>query len=368
VALSTIPTRALTEQGINFRNLIINGDMSIAQRGTSSSSLSGYTSCDRFTATNNNLDQLAGTLSQISDAPSGSGLSKSFKFTVTTPETTVDADEYFTIQHRIEGQNLQHLKFNTSSAESLTLSFWVKSAVTGTYAVGFYLVDSDRNIGSTYTINSANTWEKKTLTFVGDTSGSIGNDNTEGLRLWFILGAGSTFNNSNNTTWDTYSSGRLGYGTSNNLLTTSSATWQVTGVQLEVGTSASDFEFLPFDVNLQRCQRYYFQINPNGANGGPVYPGRTNGGADVQNVGIDCPVPLRIGNPSITIQSGTVMQTWVSTFSQTSAGGGSVTGLVDTGSNSNRLMVNTNGFSGLTGNHAAVWGPVIQSMPVDAEL
>jgi len=268
VALSTIPTRALSEQGINFRNLIINGDMSIAQRGTSSSSLSGYTSCDRFTATNNNLDQLAGTLSQISDAPSGSGLSKSFKFTVTTPETTVDADEYFTIQHRIEGQNLQHLKFNTSSAESLTLSFWVKSAVTGTYAVGFYLVDSDRNIGSTYTINSANTWEKKTLTFVGDTSGSIGNDNTEGLRLWFILGAGSTFNNSNNTTWDTYSSGRLGYGTSNNLLTTSSATWQVTGVQLEVGTSASDFEFLPYDVNFERCKRYYYVLNPtNNSNG-----------------------------------------------------------------------------------------------------
>ena len=268
MALSTIPTRALSEQGINFRNLIINGDMSIAQRGTSSSSLSGYTSCDRFTATNNNLDQLAGTLSQISDAPSGSGLSKSFKFTVTTPETTVDADEYFTIQHRIEGQNLQHLKFNTSSAESLTLSFWVKSAVTGTYAVGFYLVDSDRNIGSTYTINSANTWEKKTLTFVGDTSGSIGNDNTEGLRLWFILGAGSTFNNSNNTTWDTYSSGRLGYGTSNNLLTTSSATWQVTGVQLEVGTSASDFEFLPYDVNFERCKRYYYVLNPtNNANG-----------------------------------------------------------------------------------------------------
>ena len=245
---------------INFKNLIINGDMSIAQRGISSSSLSGYTSCDRFTATNNALDQLAGTLSQISDAPSGSGLSKSFKFTVTTPETTLEADEYQTIQHRIEGQNLQHLKYNTSSAESLTLSFWVKSSVTGTYATGLYLIDNNRNIGTTYTINSANTWEKKTLTFVGDTSGIIGNDNTEGLRLWFILGAGSTFNNSDNTSWDTYSSGRLGYGTSNNLLTTSSATWQITGLQLEVGTSASDFEFLPYDVNLQRCKRYFQRI------------------------------------------------------------------------------------------------------------
>ena len=300
MALSTIPTRALSEQGINFRNLIINGDMSIAQRGTTSSSLSGYTSCDRFTATNNNLDQLAGTLSQISDAPSGSGLSKSFKFTVTTPETTLDADEYLTIQHRIEGQNLQHLKFNTSSAESLTLSFWVKSTVTGTYPVGLYLIDNNRNIGNTYTINSANTWEKKTLTFVGDTSGSIGNDNTEGLRLWFILGAGSTFSNSNNTTWDTYSSGRLGYGVSSNLLTTSSATWEVTGVQLEVGTSASDdFEFLPYDVNLLRCQRY-FQKGYNGSDNA-VHAGRGQGTTSV-DFHFSLVTPLR-ASPTIT-QSG----------------------------------------------------------------
>jgi len=272
------------------------------------------------------------------------------------------------LRTKIEGQNLQHLKFGTSNAESLTVSFWVKSNKTGTYGFRLYEPSNTRQFPKTYTINSANTWEKKTLTFTGDTTGSFTNDNSNQLQVEFYLGAGTNYTSGTvPSNWESQVTANRAVGQVN-LADSTSNEWYITGVQLEVGTSASDFEFLPFDVNLRRCQRYYFEINPNGANGGPVYPGRTNGGADVQNVGIDCPVPLRIGNPSITIQSGTVMQTWVSTFSQTSAGGGSVTGLVDTGSNSNRLMVNTNGFSGLTGNHAAVWGPVISGMPVDAEL
>jgi len=358
-----------------YRNLIINGDMSIAQRGTSATSVSssGYHSLDRFLFGFNETDELVATISQDTDVPSGQGFANSMKFQVTTPETTLATDEILQIIHRMEGQNTQHLKYGTSSAESLTLSFWVKSSITGRYVITFK--NNDPSAGTrlnvnTYTINSANTWEKKTITITGDTTANTNfvNTNAKGLELLWSLASGGSYQGTSSSGWTSYDAQKLFNGQSANVITTSGATWLLTGVQLEVGTSASDFEFLPYDVNLQRCQRYYFEINPNGANGGPVYPARTNGGFDVQNIGIDCPVPLRIGNPSITIQSGTIMQVWANTFSQTSAGGGSVTGLVDTGSNSNRLMVNTNGFSGLTGNISAVWGPILQSMPVDAEL
>ena len=370
MALSTIPFSGLgadaSKQGINFRNLIINGDMSIAQRGTSITGLtneSNYGSVDRYKPIINGSGTW--TSSQETDVPTGQGFAKSMKMACTTLDATPN---YLFVSQKLEGQMLQHLKKGTSNAESLTCSFWVKSNKTGTYIVELYDADNARRISKSYSISSASTWEKKTLTFEGDTTGSFDNDNAQSLQVNFWLGAGTSFTSGTlGTSWSANTNADRAVGQVN-LADSTSNYINFTGVQLEVGTSASDFEFLPYDVNLQRCQRYYFEINPNGANGGPVYPARTNGGFDVQNIGIDCPVPLRIGNPSITIQSGTIMQVWANTFSQTSAGGGSVTGLVDTGSNSNRLMVNTNGFSGLTGNISAVWGPILQSMPVDAEL
>ena len=373
MALSTIPFSGLgadaSNQGVNFRNLIINGDMSIAQRSTSvtGSTSSGYLTVDRW-----NFARVGGATfshSQTTDVPTGQGFANSYKIESTTGDGAMGASELNSLAHYFEAQNLNSLKWGTGSAESVTLSFWVKATVTGTYIVEFYNNDnSGDQLSASYTINSANTWEKKTITVIGYTSGAFGNDNDTGMQINWWLGAGSDFQSGSLTgTWRTYADGNRAVGQVNTFENNNN-TFYLTGVQLEVGTSASDFEFLPYDVNLQRCQRYYFEINPNGANGGPVYPARTNGGFDVQNIGIDCPVPLRIGNPSITIQSGTIMQVWANTFSQTSAGGGSVTGLVDTGSNSNRLMVNTNGFSGLTGNISAVWGPILQSMPVDAEL
>jgi len=160
----------------------------------------------------------------------------------------------------MEGQNLQHLKYGTSGAQQLTASFWVKSSVAAVFGIYMYSGDGVRIIGSTYTINSANTWEYKTVTFVGDTGGTINNDNGDALYLGFVLAAGSGMRTTDNTSWGSYSSGKLAYGhtaAANAVMTTSGATWQLTGVQLEVGDTATPFEHRSFGDELARCQRYF---------------------------------------------------------------------------------------------------------------
>jgi hypothetical protein len=177
---------------------------------------------------------------------------------VTTALDPYASSNLTVLRQRIEGQNLQYLKKGTSNAESLTLSFWVKSNKTGTYICE--LLDSDnsnRHINKSYTILSANTWEKKTVTFAGDTTGTLNNDNGVSLDLGFWLGAGTTYTSGTlQTSWGTNTSANRAVGQVN-LADSTSNEWYITGVQLEAGTSASDFEFLPVDVNLQRCERYY---------------------------------------------------------------------------------------------------------------
>jgi len=268
MALSTIPFSGLgadaSKQGINFRNLIINGDMSISQRGTSFDATQNY-KIDRFRFAHNSYGFDA-TLSQSTDVPTGQGFSKSLKFNCTTA-SSVSAGGYLILQQKIEGQMLQQLKKGTSNAESLTWSFWVKSNKTGTYIAELYDADNSRQISKSYTINSADTWEKKTITYAGDTTGAFDNDNAQSLQVNFWLAAGSDFSSGTlNTSWNSITDTNRVVGSVN--LTDSTSNYiNITGVQLEVGTSASDFEFLPYDVNLQRCQRYYHQIG-HGLNGG----------------------------------------------------------------------------------------------------
>jgi len=241
-----------------FRNLIINGDMSIAQRGTSTASVttSGYYACDRWRA---GIDT-AGTwtISQDADVPNAQGFQKSTKVDCTTANGSLSAGSLFYIQQIFEGQNLQYLKKGTSSAESLTVSFWVKSVKTGTYICELK-DDNNRTISKSYTINSASTWEKKTITFAGDTTGgAIANDNTGGLEISWWLVAGTTFTSGTlQTSWDSLTNANRAVGQVNLADNTANNFW-ITGVQLEAGTTASDFEFLPHDVNMQKCLRYYY--------------------------------------------------------------------------------------------------------------
>jgi hypothetical protein len=256
MAITKIPAAGFT--GNNFRNIIINGDMSIAQRGTSVSSISSggtYNTVDRFRFALGTAGTW--TQSQDTDVPSGQGFAKSLKMDCTTANASLSAGSYMNLQYKFEGQNLQYLKKGTANAESTTLSFWVKSNKTGTYNIVLRDTDNSREIGNTYTIDSASTWEKKTITFAGDTSGAFDNDNSASLTIFFWLAAGTTYSSgTTQTSWGSVVSANEAVGQVN-LADSTANEWYITGVQLEAGTSASDFEFLPHDVNLERCQRYF---------------------------------------------------------------------------------------------------------------
>ena len=242
-----------------FRNIIINGDMSVAQRGTSFTSVTANTyTLDRWLTSGTGYTL---TITQDTDVPTGQGFATSNKLQVTSANTSPSAGQSLQYQTRFEGQMLQYLKFGTSSAESLTMSFWVKSNLTGVYCTEFQNDDNDKTRGANFTISSANTWEKKTITISGDTASGFTNDNNRSMRLSFGLMSGSntTGTNASIANWVTRSSNitsifpNLGV----NFCSSTSNYINIAGVQLEAGTTASDFEFLPVDVNLQRCQRYF---------------------------------------------------------------------------------------------------------------
>jgi hypothetical protein len=231
----------------NFRNIIINGDMSIAQRGTSTSSITGtaYNTIDRFQTNISSMGTW--TQSQSTDVPTGQGFAKSLKMDCTTADASPAASDVVNVRTKFEGQNLQYLKKGTSSAQSLTLSFWVKSNKTGTYIAELYDTDNDRQISQSYTIYSANTWENKTVTFAGDTTGTFTNDNAESLRCTFYLGAGSDYTSGtlSNILAKFFCNLQIEPLVKSTLQTSTDNEWYITGVQLEAGTTASDFEFLP---------------------------------------------------------------------------------------------------------------------------
>ena len=240
-----------------FKNIIINGDMSLAQRATSVSSLtsSGYHALDRFRC----VIVTAGTwtISQSTTVPSGQGFATSMKWDNTTADGSLGASDFVSVQQFIEGQNLQYLKKGTSSAESLTVSFWVRSNKTGTYILELKDNDNTRAISQSYTISSADTWEKKELTFAGDTTGTLDNDSNASFLVQFALAAGSDYTSGSlQTSWGAETTANRYVGQVN-LADSTSNEWYMTGLQVEVGTAASNFEFLPHDVNLTRCQRYF---------------------------------------------------------------------------------------------------------------
>ena len=257
IADDAVTDAKLSFNSNQFRNIIINGDMSVAQRGASATgkTSNGYYTVDRFQAVI--TSQGTWTHTQSTDVPTGQGFAKSLKIDCTTADASPAASDKLQLRQKIEGQNLQYLKKGTSSAESLTLSFWVRSNKTGTYIAEIFDTDNSRQISQSYTISSADTWEKKTLTFAGDTTGTLNNDNGDSFECVFWLGAGSNFTSGTlSTTWTSNTDANRAVGQVN-LADSTSNEWYVTGVQLEAGTSASDFEFLPYDVNLQRCERYY---------------------------------------------------------------------------------------------------------------
>ena len=251
----------------NFKNLIINGAMQVAQRGTSVASITtpDYYTVDRFGFNANTMGTY--TMSQENDAPTGSGFRKSAKVLCTTADSSPAADDYIFLYQPIEGQNLQQIKKGTASAEQLTLSFWVKANATGTYIVELFDVDNSRSISKSYTVSASATWEYKTITFPADTTGAFDNDNGNSLQLNWWLGVGSNRDSGTlQTTWGSRTTANLAVGQTN-LASATNNYWQVTGVQLEVGDTATPFEFKPYAQDLLECQRYYYRNTPGTTNG-----------------------------------------------------------------------------------------------------
>jgi len=273
------------------RNLIINGAMKVAQRGTTSTA-TGYKSVDRFTLSMTNFDNAAITQAQSSLAPTG--FSKSYRIDCTTIETALAADEFANVSQVIEAQNLQHIQNGSSGAKSLTLSFYVKSNKTGTYGVNLYKPDSTaRQITATYAISSADTWEFKTITFAGDTAGGgITDDTGAGIHVYWHLAAGSNFTSSDSTSWGNYADAGFAFGHAVNIFDNTANDWAVTGVQLEVGTVATPFEHRSFGDELARCQRYFESVRA-------YFEGGTDAGGRDQAVGVKFSVEKRAA-PTVT--------------------------------------------------------------------
>lgn len=243
-----------TQNALGVRNLIINGDMRIAQRGTSAVSGSPDFPVDRWRIVSNQSSKF--TAQQSSDVPTGQGFKNSIVFTSSSAYTEASGD-YFLVQHRFEGNNIEHLHYGNASAKTVTVSFWVKSSLTGTFAGA--LRDGGSYTTSyvfEYTISSANTWEYKTVTISGPTSGTWLTGNSVGAELSFALGGGSDFNGTASA-WQ--STNDFITSSANRLVNTNGATLYITGIQLEVGDTATPFEHRPYDMELQRCLRYCYQ-------------------------------------------------------------------------------------------------------------
>ena len=241
------------------RNKIINGSLIVSQRGTSETGINGanegYRNApDRFKVEGATFG--THTVSQSTDSPNG--FSNSYKVDCTTANTSLSAGSIFEIVQKIEGQNLQDFAKGTSDAKQYALSFHVKTTKTGTYVVVLQDEDNTRICSKTYTVSDTN-WNKYELIFPADTTGAFGNDNNASLSVRFVLVAGTTYTSGTlQTTWANrvHANTRVGQV---NFADSTSNDWYLTGVQLEVGSEATDFEHRSFAEELALCQRYYYR-------------------------------------------------------------------------------------------------------------
>jgi len=256
-----------------FLNRIINGAMVIDQRNAgasvNSASGGGVYPVDRF-----EQESAVGggvmAMQQSTIAPTG--FYNSLSLTVSTADSSLAAGDRYNLRQIIEGYNVADLNFGTANAKTVTLSFWVRSSVTGTYCAGLRNGTNARSYVSNYTISSANTWEYKTITITGDTTGTWGATNGRGITVSFALASGSTAQ----TTADTWSAGEfIATSSQVNWMATIGNTFYITGVQLEVGSTATSFDYRPYTTELQLCQRYL-----------PVYQGSNGAFAGVVGSGM----------------------------------------------------------------------------------
>ena len=243
------------------RNIIINGAMNVAQRSTSVSSLSSsatYSTCDRWMVQYGT----AGTFTESQSSTAPDGFANSLKLDCTTADASPG---YLLIVQNVEGQNLQQIKKGTSNALRTVMSFHVRSNKTGTYQVNIFDKDNTRIVGASYTIDSANTWEKKSVTFPADTTGAFDDDNNNSLQIEWWLASGSTYNTGTlPTAWETRDNADRAAALNVAIGASTDDEFYITGVQFEIGDVATPFEHEDFGTTLEKCKRYFETVEWNG--------------------------------------------------------------------------------------------------------
>ena len=298
--------------GVN-RNIVINGAMNVAQRGTSSTGIAtgGYYTLDRYKI---QISNTAGRFTMTQDSSAPEGFSNSMKLDCTTADTSIASDELLFIQHSIEGQNLQTLQKGTSSAVPVTASFYVKGNASATYTVELEDRDNTRYNSQEFPVTTD--WVRISRTFVADTTGTLDDDNAESLRLNFWLHGGSNYTGGTHTdnVWHTTDNQRVGDGASS-FFDSTDRTFFITGVQLEIGQNATEFEHEPFERTLAKCQRYFYtEVDPDGSMFSLVGFTDSSGSAYIQHIhspemradptlsttGVVTDYALRVGGNTIT--------------------------------------------------------------------
>ena len=359
-------TNIVNSTQLSHRNIIVNGDMRVAQRGTSFTNISDtgvIGSVDRMVMVGANLDEFAFAGKQTSDGPDG--FTKCFEVDVTTAENALDANDLAYIRYKIEGQDLVPLFNDDGTGKDFTLSFYVKAYQAGTYQLNIYKSTGPRFISKTYTVDASATWQRIEIPFTGDTNTSGMNDNTSvGFQIAWMLVAGTDYTSGSLQNWGGWP-GNSGFAAGHAVNVASSADnyFRITGIQLEAGSVATPFEHLSFQENYLRCARYYLQMTRL-----PVMSNRLAG--YVSCTSRINPVPMR-AVPSLSI-AGTI------TFNSFFYGGGQPTsttapGLQNNGDagapyGSDYFIVNFSGFSSSnfqTNEFGEVFGTTIK---LDSEL
>ena len=238
----------------SHRNVIINGACLVAQRDNLTTAQSGYGAVDRFQLLSTGASRF--TLSKNDGPGAQYGLPSALKFETTTADSSIAATDYMYLDTRLEGQDIQRFQKGSSDAKQFTLQFWIKLAVTGTYVVQLFDADNSRHVVANYTVNSANTWEKKIITFPADTTGSFDNDNARSLDIrWHFMGGSNYRGGTQQTTWGSIVAANMLEGMGNAVSSTGDNF--ITGMQLEVGPEATAFEHRSYAEQLQQCMRYY---------------------------------------------------------------------------------------------------------------
>lgn len=309
MALTQIPQGMLSPDLQNatpaFKNRIINGAMVIDQRNSGAAQTwngnNNYT-LDRFFTYNNGGGGVY-TTQQVTDAPTG--FTNSLKVTVTTADSSITTTDLYFLQHKIEGYNVADLNWGTANAQPVTLSFWVKSSLTGSFPVT--IIDAAggvnyRSYAILYTINSANTWEYKTITIPGESAGGTWSKiNGVGMQVSWGLGGGSQYTIAPNT-WTLNKEAYQASGNVN-IISTVNATWQITGVQLEKGSVATAFDYRDYGRELALCQRYYYVLVSSGGSNKTI-----GSGFYANSTRVDCPVTFKTSmrtTPTAVQTSGT---------------------------------------------------------------